>query len=135
MTVTSPGRLNHAVHSGRKADHLLKGNIHTGLYDLGGNTDHFSSGDGKTVQRRLQRHQFLPPMGYAHGSRQMKPLALRQPIKEERRLFFRIADHQETIAAFQCFPHSGRTLLQLCAPCVLNFRAFKNIPQCPWLGR
>ena len=71
-------------------------------------------------------------MLHAHGGGQMEAPAIRglQRLEQERRLLFRVAHHQQTVARRQCLRNDLRELLQLGTSGVLDVGALKDVPQC-----
>ena len=71
-------------------------------------------------------------MLHAHGGGQMEPPAIRglQRLEQERRLLFRVAHHQQTVARRQYLRDDLRELLQLGTSGVLNVGALEDVPQC-----
>ena len=133
VPVAPPRRLHDAVHSGGEADHPLEGDVHTGLDHLRGDADDLLPVvGGGLVQRGLQGLQSLPAVLHAHGGGQMETPAIRglQRLEQERRLLFRVAHHQQTVARRQCLRNDLRELLQLGTSGILDVGALKDVPQC-----
>ena len=132
VPVAPPCRLHNAVHSGREADHPLKGDVHAGLDHLRGDADDPLPAGGGLVQRGLQGLQSLPAVLDAHGGGQVEaPTVLGlQRLEQERRLLFRVAHHQQTAARRQCLRNDLRELLQPGASGVLDVGAPEDVPRC-----
>ena len=67
----------------------------------------------------------------AHGGGQMEAPAIRglQRFEQERRLLFRVAHHQQTVARRQCLRDDLRELLQPGTSSILDIGALEDVPQ------
>ena len=91
--VSAARRLNDTVHTGGEADHTGKGDVHSGLNDLGRDANCFFVPLPQSVSQLVQ---CISAVSHAHGSRkgeQSKVSALQQAVQTFRLALF-IADDQ-----------------------------------------